>query len=316
MSTVKNIFRGGLGINNKVAPERLRFDPELGIMAFESAENVLVDQSGAVVGLQGSVKIKDGQFHSILSGKEYGYIVQNFPKYNDSHIMRIDINSSGLSLTGVRSGLSMARMDWCWVNGLVFYSNGHENGMIQGTMSLPWKESISSDEQDNVQYGIPVAEHLGYNAGRIFMSYTDPDGKHILAFTKFGKYGLRDIARDAEQFPTRILMYIPAADGHYISDEENIYFLSGLNPESWTLRKVAGYPVLEWGLHNGTVDPSFLGFDTNVPSMLVATANGPCLLMPSGQIVNLIDKAVTMPDCINAGIALLDETLIIQTGTA
>lgn len=311
----KPLFNGGIGINNKVVAHRLKYDEENGIVAFEDAVDVFVDRTGELVSKRGSTVGIAGAFHSMFPGQDWGLAALDRPNPDDdTAIYQVFITNTGnMSLSGIRSGLAKGkRIDFCGVNGAIFYVNGHQNGMItKEGISVPWKESVWPDDRTTTGFvRPPVADKLGYNAGRIYLGI----GNEII-YTEFAHLGLYDPATDGEQFPTRILVIAPAADGMYVSDEEAIYFLSGLDPADWSSKKVADYPALEWGKFLGTVNPKLLGFGSNVPCSLLATREGPVLCLPGGQLENLIDMNVTMPGCPDQGcIGLFDETLIIQTG--
>lgn len=309
------LFTGGLGINNKVVAHRLKYDKETGIAAFEDAKNVFIDRTGEPVARRGSSLGISGIFHSVFPGEDWGLAALDRPlPDDDTAIYKVYITQAGtMSLGGVRSGLAKGkRVDFCGVNGAVFYANGHENGMVTSEgISVPWKESGWEDENSLTGFTAPpVADHLGYNAGRIYLAI----GNEI-KYTEFAHLGLFDPATNGEEFPTRILVIAPAADGMYVSDEEAIYYLAGLDPSDWSSKKVADYPALEWGKFLGTVNPKLLGFGSNVPCSLLATREGPVLCLPGGQLENLVDMNVTMPSCPDTGcIGLFDETLIIQSG--
>jgi hypothetical protein len=227
--------------------------------------------------------------------------------------MMVEIGDDGNPrLTGLRSGLSLSRkMDYCYQAGVVFYTNNEVNGMVKSGASVAWKESAWEDDASIIGFNAPPpAEHLAYNAGRIYFS-----SGNLLNYTEFARLGIYDPATNGEQFPGHILMIVAVADGLYVSTDEAVYFLAGLNPKEWTSRKVLDYPAIEWAKNHSTVDPSFFGFETNVPCALIGTVNGPVLCMPSGQCVNLIDKEVQLPDCSMSGcIGVFDESLIIQSG--
>jgi hypothetical protein len=129
--------------------------------------------------------------------------------------------------------------------------------------------------------------------------------------------GIYDPAINGEHFPGgRIILIAPVQDGIYVSTEKAIYFLSGLNPKEWACTAVCEYPAVEWARCQTLVDPTFFGFETNAPSPIIGTVNGPLLLFSSGKTVNLIDKNIFMPtNCERIGsICLFDESLIIQSG--
>ncbi len=306
------VYSGAIGINNKVAPHRLKYSIENGVSALEQADNIIIDRTGEIVARRGFVRKAEGKFHSLFPGKDWGLVAKD--RNDDTAIYRVTISNTGVvSIDGIRDTLTKGkRIDFCQVMNAIFYTNGDQNGMITSdAVSVPWKESQWPNDQSKAVWAIPPpADHLCYNAGRIYFSLDD-----VLHYTEFGHLGLYDVAIDGEHFPDRIILMVPALDGLYVSTEKAIYFLSGLDPHDWHNKKVFDYPAMEWGKYYGVVDPSFMGFETNVPSSLIATKNGPVLCLPSGQAVNLIDKNVILPECTGDGaISLFDETLIIQTG--
>ncbi len=311
MSIVK-IFSGAIGVNNKIQPQRLHYDPESGVSALEWAENVFIDPTGAIVARRGYEKQEDGVFHSLYPGKDWGLVVKD--RDNDSALYKVVVSDSGnVSLEGIRSGMAKGRkLDYCFANGFIFYANGYENGMVTPDgVSVPWKENQWFNEQTIVGFTAPPpAEHLAYNAGRIFFST-----ENVLNYTEFGMLGLYDPARNGEQFNGRIRAIIPAPDGLYVSTNMAIYFLAGLNPKKWTSRQVLGYPALEWGVGREPVKPNLFGLEPGYPAYVAATVNGPVIFLAGGQVYNLIEKNIKLPDCPQTGaLAVFDETLIIQTG--
>lgn len=308
------LYSGSIGINNKITSHRLFFK-ENGIVAFEQAKNVLIDQTGEVVTRKGTLQVESGDYHSLFSGDDWGIVAKN--RINDTALYQVIVDQNNtITLTGIRDNLTKeARIDFCDVQNVIFYSNGYENGMItKDCISVPWKESINSNNRSLKNFvAPPVGDHLCYNAGRIYWSRTDK-GKYVLEYTEFGRLGLYNAAINGEQFSSRIQLIVSAVDGLYVSDEKAIYFLVGLNPHEWVRKKVCDYPALEWGKFPKTIDPSKMGIDSNIPSALIATVNGPMICLPSGQVINLIDKNVTMPVCLKEGaISMMDESLIIQT---
>jgi len=301
-------YSGGTGINNKIKPHRLPYDPETGVSAFEDAEDVIIDSTGGAVARRGTTEIESGEYHSLFPGNDWGLVAKN--RTSDTALYRVDVSGTNTTLTGVQSGFTKgAKFDFCRVGDAIFYTNGFGIGMITSDcFFVDWKESSRTSTKNFVD--IPVSEHLCYNAGRIFFSLDD-----MIYYTEFGHLGLFNHAINGERFLSKVLVMAPVTDGLYISDRNAVYFLAGLNPKEWKSRKVLDYPAKEWGKYHGTVNPYLLGFDTNIPSTVLATKNGPVLCLPSGNIENLIERNIVMPDCPEVGaIAVFDETLIIQTG--
>lgn len=309
------VFEGSIGLNNKVPAHRLEWNPETGFAALECCENFIVGPSGDLVTRTGFTEIEAGPFHSLHPGIGHGWGLVAKDRTNDCAIYKVDVTAQGdVTLTGIRSGLAKGkRIDFCRVNEQVFYTNGSQNGVIHsdGT-SHPWVSSTWYDDESIAQFAeVFPAEHLCYNAGRIYFSKGQD-----LYWTQYGMLGLYDQVRNVQRFPDgNITAICPAVDGLYVSDQHSIFFLSGLDPAKWQSRRVTSYPILEWGVHKEYVNPSLFGLETDFPSILVATATGPVVLMPSGGIVNLIDQVVTVPDCEGGtgAVCLFDQTLVIQS---
>lgn len=312
------LYAGGIGINNKVAPYRLALN-ENGVNAFEQAVDMLVSRTGEIVTRKGTTEEFAGEFHSLYSTeKDWGLVVKN--NTIDASLYQVIVSDNGsVDLVGIWSGLAYnARLDYCNAAGDIFYVNGTQRGKInKNGVRENWTSSQWPNDRSNVGFtDLPQnIDHIAFNSGRIYFSWSD-GGRNLLGYTEYGMLGIYDPATNAEQFSSKVIAIVPTSDGLYVSDSENIYFLAGLDPHKWTMRKATDYPALEWGESSKQVDPSFLGYDTNVPSSLLATSNGPIICMPSGVVSNLIDKQVTMSDCqLKGSLAVFDETLVIQSQT-
>jgi hypothetical protein len=325
------LYTGSTGINNKLRPERLPFDPKTGVTGLQTAENVVIDPSGAITSVRAPLLAEDGIYTSLVEdvhGYGYGFVLKHRQETNDAAILRVDVDDSGEPIfTGVRSGLDFGKkMSWVWVptkgSHRVFYTNGSQFGWIDGYQSLAWPEDLYQTEETSIEFvqlddffkQYPP-EHLGFNWGSIFFSYKGNDGSQCLGYSEYGgNYGLFQPKRNFIQFPDRITMFAPAPDGHYVGTESGIYFLSGPDHDNMIQQLVYQHPPVEYGTCRRPVDASFLGFESSVPVYVTPTTKGPVALLPSGQVYNLIDKSVNMPQqCKSGSIGIFDESLIIQT---
>jgi len=307
-----NIYKSGIGINNKIKEHRLPFNEESGVSAFKDAENIVVDPTGEAVALKGTSEIASGDYHSIFPGEEWGLIALN--RTNDTAIYKVDVSETGATvLTGIQSGFTRgARFDFCkpddYLN--IYYTNGFGRGTITPDCTfIDWTESNRTSETKNFAV-IPIPDHICYAFGRIFFSVDN-----VIYYTEYGHLGMYDQSVNGEQLPSKIIAMVPTVDGIYVSDRDSIHFLNGLNPKKWNAVRVLDYPAKEWGTYPNKINPYLLGFDTNTPCGVLATKRGPVICLPSGNIENLIEGSINMPDCPDIGaIAVFDETLIIQTG--
>jgi len=311
------LYHASVGINNKVTPHRLKYDPETGICALEQAENVIINSTGEVVTRKGYSLSWDNPCHSVFSCGNWGLVAGD--RVSDTAVYKVTVNNGAIVTTGIQAGFVKGRhIEFCDVAGLTFYANGFNKGLFDKSGNhQEWTESNWPSDETHGQFTSPPnnIEKLAYNAGRIFFA-TEDNGHYLINYTEYGLLGTYDLVSDGEQLPSRIIFMDAVSDGLYVSDEKHIYFLQGLDPHKWTCKIVTSYPAKEWGKHHGWVDPSDFGIENNRPSRLVATVNGPVLLMPGGSIINLIDKGVTMPvNCSGPGaIGVFDKTLVIQSG--
>jgi len=306
------LFSGSIGINNKVEPHRLPFDPETGVVALESATDVLIDKSGALVTRRGSASVQTGSFHSrfVLSDGSF-YVVKD--RETDSALYKAVPDSTGaLTLYGIRSSLTKgARMDFALFDGGYLYCNGSQNGYIVNDVSDVWPVNDWTGPESTIEMtSVPVGQHIDILAGRVLLS-VGPE----LFYTEHGLVGLIDETGNRIRIEGNLRMVYSVQSGVYISDDSFVYFLSGNNPKEWKCKIVLNYPAIEWGREQGFVNPSDFGIESKVPSALFVTTKGPVVGLPDGACLNLISKNITMPSgCGNSSGAIMvqDESLIIQ----
>ncbi len=311
------LFSGGTGINNKVPPERLRFNLESGVSAFEDAADVIVGKSGDICTIRANSEVFTGDYHSLFASPDGS---EGFVAVEDStgvSLMEVVASASGdISLRGVWSGLEAGkRVSWTYGNaGQFFYANGSAKGVISGGVRSAWPISAWENDQTTVGFeAVPDTANICYFAGRMFFTQND-NGRFLLSWTEYNHLGLYDPAISNREFESECLLMVGVADGLYVSDENNIWFLSGLNPTKFSATKVTSYPAKEFGLSCSLVNPVNFGFESSAPTPVIATENGPVLLMPGGSIINLIEKNVSIPKCKRTGaLIIVDETLVIQT---
>lgn len=311
MTITVNILKVTTGLNNQVVAHRLPFDGDTGVGALEEADNVLIDKSGEIATRRGIVKVQDGTFHSTFRCNGGFYIVKD---YNlESALYKAVPNSDGsLELYGIRSSLSYgAKMDFVELNGEFLYCNGSQNGILKQDTSSPWPEQSWTGPESSIEMvSPPVGEHIDILSGRILIS-----AGQELFYTEHGLVGLIDEAGNRVRLESRIVMVCAVQSGVFISDENSIYFISGINPKDWTIKQITNYPAIEWSREQGLVDPSLFGVESFEMAALFGTVRGPCVGLPGGEVINLIDKDLTMPKCgVREGsIMVVDDTTIIQS---
>jgi len=307
------IYHGGIGLNNKIVPHRLKFGKD-GVAALEEATDVLIDSSGEIASRKGSSLVYgNGPCHSLCKTSGGFYVVED--RASDSALYKavVDMATGAVSLTGIASGFTRGkRFSYTEaLDGKVYFSNGFQHGYLVGHVASPWTDSDweMTDVSDD---SVPVlaGTHLDILSGRILFSVGDE-----LLFTEYGLPGRYNHITGRVRFESEVIMVCAVQSGVFVSDLDSIYFLKGSNPDEWTMRKVTDYPAKPYGNHKGLVDSSQLGLESTQMMALFATEQGPCLGSPDGAVYNLINKVVSLPaDCGSAGcVMVVDETLILQS---
>lgn len=87
---------------------------------------------------------------------------------------------------------------------------------------------------------MPAGTHLCQHGGRLFVAKDN-----VLYFSQPFQYGLTNLFTDFIMMPSRILMVISVEDSLYISDESNIYLLTGTDINQSQMQMKAHYPAIE-----------------------------------------------------------------------
>lgn len=313
MATNKLIYSASLGINNKLAPHELPYDEETGVISLEDAVDVVIDKAGKLVSRRGTKLVKSGNYHSrfVLDDGSF-YIIEK--RESDSALFKaVPANDGSVDLYGMISDMPKeARFDYVHIGNRIYYCSGYQNGVIENDTPSPWPIQIWTGPKSNIEMKAPpVGEHIDFLAGRALLSRGDE-----LFYSEHGLVGLVDETKNRVRLESDIIMICAVQFGAFISDSKYVYFVSGNDPNEWKCKKVLNYPAIEWSREQGLIDPSFFGLESRDLSILFGTINGPVIGLPDGTAVNLIDRAVTMPDCgkQSGSLMVVDETTIIQSG--
>lgn len=289
---VVNLFSASSGINNRVDPARVRFDPETGVSDLVVAVNVTHDDAGSVSRRKGKSLAVAGDFHSLFVGNGECYAGEGTDLYR---------LGDGLTLMGVRSSLNGERISYAATPHGIYYSNGKETGVLKEGVSIPWfkGEYVGPETSRNFE-SHPKGQHLEVFSGRMFIAEDD-----VLWWSEPYAFGLYDKARSFVQFKSRIRMVKAVAGGLYVSDENTTYFLGGTNPQEFVQRTVVGSPALEWAEEHELVPSSELGIDGAGMCALWAGTDGVYVGTDQGQVIPWNKDKVAYPRGLSKGAGVL-----------
>lgn len=289
MGSPIKIFSGTSGINTKVDPVRLRFNPKTGISELAACVNCDVDDTGRIVRRDGyTATVRTEKWHSIFGCGNYGIGVTG-----DA----LCIIEHDLSYTPIRNVMQGARMSYFkefdGAKDIIYYANGFQNGRIWGKNSHTWPVgTYVGVPTSKMFYAAPVGHLLENRNQRMFVAQDN-----VLWYSEPSAYSIWRLSTNYLAFPSKIRMVQSTAGGLWISDSNSIYWLGGeIIPTAMEMPiqvKMADYPAVE-----GTAIKAVGSrVGEGIPGIVVifATTKGICIGTGEGQIINVTERKLDMP---------------------
>lgn len=285
-NSVIPFLRSALGLNTKVDPVRLPFNPENGVQFLAEAVNVDVDLTGRISRRKGLRRITDvANPHSIWGTRDQSkcYVVAADVLYQ--------VDADGV-LTTIKTGLTVgAKAYYCEAGLDVFFSNGAELGrIVGGTTWSDWVATPYVGTDTTRIYGGPLAgKYLFAHMGRLGMAV---DG--FLFYSEPMNYGCFDQVRGFIPIPGAAVLLTASVDsGVYVSSDEGTYFLEGPLHDC-AIRRVSPFPAVEGSLAYA------MGRDFNpeIPghvAVFTLQTTGVCVGLGDGTIIRLTQDRADLP---------------------
>ncbi|MCK5012434.1 MAG: hypothetical protein KAS66_01320 [Candidatus Omnitrophica bacterium] len=282
-----SIFSGTTGINNKVDPSRLRFDPKTGIVDLAAAVNTDVDDTGRPSRRRGrTATVRTEAWKNLFGCGSYGVGTKG-----DA----LCVIESGLSYTAIRNINASAKMSYVrdtdGEQDVVYYTNGHENGKIINKVSYAW--SVGEKTSETKEFSAAPIGHLIEKRKRMFIAQDN-----ILWYSEPNSNDLYRLGTNHFRFMSRTRMVQAVAGGLWVSDSDAIYFLGGeINPSNMEMplqEKMADYPVSRG---TGVKVPGSKIGDEGLSGIVVmfTTNKGVCIGTRDGQLINATERKIDLP---------------------
>jgi hypothetical protein len=276
------IYQGSTGLNIVDDPVRIAKTD------LQVAVNVSIDSSGRVKSRRRTLQVQNGNFHSLFCAGKDCFVIK------DTALYQVALDGS---LTGIRSGLTDARMAFAQAGDRTYYTNGFEKGVILGGISSVWGLGTYIGPTTHRHFSAPpTGHHLEVFAGRMLIAQDN-----VLWWSEPFNFGLYDLSGSFVQFHTKITMVKSVDTGIFLSTENSTYFLSGTDPKQWALRKVTNYPAIEWTVATDYFSAADLGFETIGMLPVWASKEGAIMGTPDGMVINLNKKKVIYPESAREG---------------
>lgn len=278
------VFQGSTGLNTKLDPTRVRFDPQSGISDLAVAYNIDHDASGRISRRKGySCTTITEPCHSLWSAGDGG------PCFfaTGTSLCQLHTDFSYSVLAGMSPG---ARVRYARVQDRTYWLNGFEKGCIQNGANQAWVAgTYYGPSTKRVLRDPPVGHLLVRHLGRIWIGqgsvawYSEP-----FSANQF------DLTRSFVPFESRLRMLASAGRALFFSDETSTWVLVGQVPGEMELLQVADYPAIEGT--EALLDMRRLGAGEQMGVGAIWTsARGVCVGFPSGQMVNLTERKFDLP---------------------
>lgn len=297
MAKTLPLLKASTGLNVKVDPTRIEYNPELGVTDLSAAYNIVLDSTGRVSRRKGYEQKISGNYHSLFSCGNYAVGVTG-----DA----LQVIEHDWSTSNIRNVTKGARMDYVREDEKVYYSNGFEIGYIKDKLSYGWQDQSYVGPDTVRTFSSPPAGHLlEIYAGRMYVAR-----ENVLFFSEPLAYGRFDLARGYIPYESRIQLVKAVSNGIYVGDEDRIFFEGGSGPRDFIHSVVADYPAILRAVAVELVGGSRFGLQTAAMFAVLGTKRGLCIAGPDATFINLTEEKLAYPD-VSRGSALVRDDNIL-----
>ena len=282
------IFKGTTGLNTKLDPTRIKFNPETGILDLAACVNCSIDDSGRIVRRKGfTATARTEAWKNLFSCGNFALGT----KGNALCIIEADMSYKAIRNITQEARMSYVR-DTDGTQEIIYYCNDYEKGRIINKASYTWPVSTYIGPETRKKfYAAPIGHLLEIRNLRMFIAEDK-----TLWYSEPGNYSSYRLGANFFGFSSRLRMVQAVAGGLWISDSESIYFLGGeIIPSKLEMPrqiKMADYPAIEGSAVK--VRGSKIG--EGMPGMAVVFTSeaGICIGSGDGQLINTTEKKIAL----------------------
>ena len=289
MAKPLTVFRGSAGLNNKVDPVNLHYDPDTGVSELAVAYNVDIDRRGRIARRKGFRKVHAAAVHSLFCDGGHCLFVSG------DALKRLNPDYTATALRAVTPG---ARMRYVQVDGDIYYANGFEKGVVRADgLSYEWTGGAYVGPPTTKTFEDPPIGHLlEHFNGRIYIA----NGCTVWYSEPFA-YAWFNTAENFIPLASRVRMIRAVRGGLFVSSSEKTFFFAGSGPKEFSPTVVADYPAIEGA--DVIVEGSRVASGEIVGrAAMWASPRGVCIGGPDGTFRNLTERKLEYPSA-NVGAA-------------
>lgn len=298
MSKKDMLFRATTGLNNKVDPTRITYNPDNGVAELSEAVNINIDSTGRPSRRKGYTEVGNlVNVHSLFAYNEYMYFIANGVQYAMNH-------SQGLTSIGA---ISNERTAYQAVGARVYFSSLNFSGYIIDRTRFPWTAaSYVGPATDRTYSDPPQGNHLCLFKGRMLIG----KGDIVYGSERFA-YHWFDMARGYIPVGADIRMIAAVSTGFYVGVDNRILYYHGDDFESVSMKEISDETIVT-GTEQKIQGATFPEYRTFEQMIIAATNKGIVLLGPGGFYANLTEDKVVYEPSKFGGSVLMDKRYIFS----
>lgn len=298
-----NIFRASTGLNVKVDPVRVPFDPQAGITDLAVAYNIDHDHTGRLSRRKGYTRVNISAFTSLF--------------YGGSEVVGV----TGTSLCVLSRDLTAyrevgtvtagAKLSCAPVADAVFWVNGHEKGYIRSGVNHVWvMGDYYGPDTKRVFVGPPIGEFIEILNSQVYIA----DGPSLYVSDAFSLNHF-DAVRGEIPWETQITMVRAVREGLYIGSAQGCWFMPVASPADFRLEKINRCASVIKGT-DVKVDIGKTSFGrsqlmTGI-GVMWAAKDGIYLGTPEGKAFNLTDQKLYPLEAISGSAQIINGRYVLN----
>ena len=299
MAKIVPLYRASTGLNVTVDPERITYDPKVGLVDLQACWNVELDRTGRISRRRGFTLIEEGAFHSLYSVGEYAFAVK------DDSLVWITAEGVGGTITTLTQYGN--RISYATVGGRTYYSNGADKGYIEGKINHAWEAGTYVGKSSiKTISGPPPGQLLEIAFGRMWIAYDS-----YIYYSEPFAYNYYDYARAIIPFSGRVTLVKAVLDGLYVSDPTGVYFLNGTDPNAMQSLRITDSPAIEGAVAQELINGMEYGARTNYLYCLFVTKKGICIAGPGGDYLDLTYNKIKYPNVNRGSVVVREDNSLI-----
>ena len=220
------VFRASTGLNVKVDPVRIPFDPATGIADLAVAYNVDHDHTGRLSRRKGYTRVNTTAFTSLFYGGTDVVGVTG----SSLCVLPRDLTT----YRAVGTVTAGAKLSCVQVADAVFWVNGHEKGYIRSGVNHAWvMGDYYGPDTKRVFVGPPIGELIESLNAQIYIA----DGPTLYVSDAFSLNHF-DAVRGEIPWETQITMLRAVAGGLFVGSAQGCWFMPVSSPTDFRLEKI------------------------------------------------------------------------------